>query len=102
MCKCSKIRRDGTSLIFIQYCYTSDKRTLLNTEVAIPPAYWKRSRIAANLPEIFGDPEALNKRLKAMLRIVEDIISHAVQKKIIDLLTFVKGTFKPDVGEKML
>ncbi|MFX1706898.1 site-specific integrase [Chitinophaga sp. CC14] len=102
VCKSSKIRRDGTSLIFIQYCYNSDKRTLLNTEIAIPPAYWKRSRIATNLPEIFGDPETLNKKLKSMLRVVEDIISHAVQKKIIDLLAFVKSTFKPDLNPEAL
>lgn len=33
---------------------------------------------------------------------VEDIISHAVQKKIIDLLAFVKGTFKPDLNPETL
>ncbi|MEV4886303.1 phage integrase SAM-like domain-containing protein [Chitinophaga ginsengisegetis] len=102
VCKSSKIRRDGTSLIFIQYCYNSDKRTLLSTEIAIPPAYWKRSRITANLPKDYGNHEELNKRLKTLLRLVEDVISHALQEKIIDVLTFVKSTFKPDLNPENL
>ncbi|HEY9259100.1 site-specific integrase [Chitinophaga sp.] len=102
VCKSSKIRRDGTSLVFIQYCYNSDKRTLLSTEIAIPPAYWKRSRITANLPKEYGNYEELNKRLKTLLRLVEDVISHALQEKIIDVLTFVKSTFKPDLNPENL
>lgn len=102
VCKSSKIRRDGTSLIFIQYCYNSEKRALLNTEIAIPPAYWKRSRITANLPKDYGNYEELNKRLKTLSRLVEDVISHALQEKIIDVLTFVKSTFKPDLNPESL
>lgn len=102
VCKSSKARRDGTSLIFIQYCYNSEKRALLNTEIAIPPTYWKRSRITANLPTAYGNHEELNKRLKQLLRVVEDVISHALQEKIIDVLAFVKSTFKPDLNLESL
>jgi len=31
-------RRNGTNLISIQYCYSSDKRPLLYTGLAIPPS----------------------------------------------------------------
>ena len=35
ICSASKIRRDGTSLIFIQYCLNTENKTLLNTEIGI-------------------------------------------------------------------
>ncbi len=35
-------RRDGTSVITIQYCYSSDRRTLLFTGLAVPPRYWNK------------------------------------------------------------
>jgi len=33
---CFKPRTDGTSNIHIQYCYTPEKKTLLDTEIIIP------------------------------------------------------------------
>lgn len=32
-------RRDGTSAISIQYCYSSDRRTLLFTGLAVPKSW---------------------------------------------------------------
>ena len=40
ICPRSKVRLDGTGIIFIQYCYSATKRTLLNTEITIPTEYW--------------------------------------------------------------
>jgi hypothetical protein len=37
ICPKNKVRKDGTSIIFIQYCGSDNKKTLLNTEIAIPP-----------------------------------------------------------------
>jgi len=39
ICKKSKARKDGTSVVFIQYCFDSNRRTLLNTGIAIPSNY---------------------------------------------------------------
>lgn len=91
ICPKNKVRRDGTSIIFIQYCGIDDKKTLLNTEIAIPPNYWNRKylRIAADLPEVYGNAATLNQRLADLLRKAEDIISHAVKKKVSDVLAFV-------------
>ncbi|HEY8689525.1 MAG TPA: hypothetical protein VIM07_09855 [Chitinophagaceae bacterium] len=52
ICKKRLMRRDGTSIIFIQYCHSLEKRTLLNSGIAIPPNYWnlKRLRINTDLP----------------------------------------------------
>lgn len=36
ICNPKEIRRDGTAIIFIQFCYSSENRTLLNTGIAIP------------------------------------------------------------------
>jgi phospholipid N-methyltransferase len=51
-CSATKVLRDGTSLIFIQYCKSETNKTLLNTGIGIPFNYWnkKLGRIAGNLP----------------------------------------------------
>ena len=38
ICERKFVRRDGTSLIYIQYCFSAEKRTLLNTEITVPSA----------------------------------------------------------------
>lgn len=98
ICPKNKVRRDGTSIIFIQYCGADGKKTLLNTGIAIPPNYWNRKylRVSADLPENYGNAADLNQRLADLLRKAEDIISHAVKTKISDVLSFVKKTFHPD------
>ena len=69
------MRKDGTSIIFIQYCHSLEKRTLLNSGIAIPPNYWnqKRLRINADLPVSYGNPEQLNEQLQHAIRVAEDI-----------------------------
>jgi hypothetical protein len=66
ICTASKMRRDGTSLIFIQYCESADNKTLLNTEIAIPPTSWNKrlKRISDTLPISFGKADELNKDLQ--------------------------------------
>ncbi|GAA0548091.1 site-specific integrase [Chitinophaga japonensis] len=98
VCKKKFVRRDGTSVIFIQYCHSIDKRTLLNSGIAIPPAYWniKRSRIDGNLPEVYGNASSLNERLQQAIRVAQDILNFTMKEKISDPLSFLKATFRPD------
>ncbi|MEO7293364.1 MAG: site-specific integrase, partial [Ginsengibacter sp.] len=98
ICSASKIRRDGTSLVFIQYCMSAENKTLLNTELTIPPRYWnkKLNRISDNLPIDTGIASELNKELQRQIRLAEDIISFAIDKKMKDPVKFVKAIFKPD------
>lgn len=98
------IRKDGTSIIFIQYCHSLEKRTILNSGLAIPPSYWnlKRLRISAELPASFGSHELLNERLQNTIRIVEDILFYAEKNKVKDPLSFLKQTFKPDLDISLL
>ena len=54
-----KPRKDGNSVIYFQYCFSSTNRVLLNTDIAIPVSYWnpKRQCISKSLPTEFGDSE---------------------------------------------
>lgn len=98
------MRKDGTSIIFIQYCLSLEKRTLLNSGIAIPPSYWnlKRLRISGELPESFGNHELLNERLQNTIRIVEDILVFASKNKIKEPLSFLKENFRPDLDLSVL
>ncbi len=98
VCNSSKVRRDGTSLIFIQYCFSSENKTLLNTGIAIPPNYWhkKLNRIAEDIPMQFGKAGDLNKELQRQIRLAEDIISFALENKVKDPVAFARKTFAPD------
>lgn len=91
-------RRDGTCVISIQYCYSSDKRTLLFTGLSIPPRYWNKKlmRISSDLPVQFGKADQMNRQLQQMLRVAEDIVSFALQQQVEDPVDFLKQLFKPD------
>ncbi|MEP7371750.1 MAG: site-specific integrase [Chitinophagaceae bacterium] len=97
VCKKALMRQDGTSIIFIQYCHSQEKRTLLNSGIAIPPTYWnqKRLRINADLPTSYGKADILNEQLQESIRLAQDIVSYALKKKIADPLDFLKSTFHP-------
>lgn len=93
-----RIRKDGTSPIGIQYCYSTDKRTVLNTGLFVPPRYWNKKllRITQELPEEYGKTDHLNLRLQKMIRTAEDIVSFALQEKLEDPVAFLKRMFQPD------
>lgn len=97
ICDAKKIRRDGTTLIYIQYCFSTERRTLLNTEIGIPPTFWNKRKlcISKELPPNYGDSPRLNEDLRRMYRIAEDIISYAIANKIEDISNFAKKTFHP-------
>ena len=104
ICERKDVRRDGTSLVNIQYCYSSRHRTNLNTGIAIPPEFWikKSQRIAANLPSNYGDPIRLNEEITRLFRMAEDIITFATKSKLDNIPVFVKKTFHPDFDVRSL
>lgn len=97
VCTKKDMRKDGTSIIFLQYCYSIDKRTLLNTGIAIPPSFWNRKKLRINddLPLIYGEVADLNQRLQTGIRIAQDTLTYAVKEKVKDLIGFLKNTFRP-------
>ncbi len=98
ICPKAKIRKDGTSIVFLQYCGTNDKKTLLNTGIAIPPKYWsKRSNcISETLPDIYGSTLALNEQLLELSRRAEDIIKHGNKAGVMNLVEYLKRLFSPE------
>jgi hypothetical protein len=72
-------RKDGSSPIYIQYCHSSDKRTLLPTGIFIPPGCWNRRllRIMQDLPAEFGQADLLNLQLREMVRSLENLVTFA-------------------------
>ena len=93
-----RARRNGTNLISIQYCHSSDKRMVLYTGLALPARYWnkKQQKIVADLPQQFGQAAELNVRLQKMIRVAEDIVSFALLHKVEDSVAFLKKIFQPD------
>jgi hypothetical protein len=91
-------RKDGTAAIYIQYCFSSDRRILLSTDLAVPPAHWNKRllRISPSLPKSFGDAETLNSRLQKMLRTAEDMISYALEQKMADPIAFLRKAWHPE------
>jgi hypothetical protein len=95
VCEKKDIRRDGTSVIFIQYCYSSGRRTKLNTGIAIPPKYWNKKKqiIQNDLPSEYGTAEFLLRQLKSKMRYAEDLVDLAIRKNIQHKGRFVKQAF---------
>ncbi len=91
-------RKDGTAVISIQYCFSSDKRTLLFTGLAVPPRYWNKRllRISPDLPPEYGCAEQMNLQLQKMVRKAEDIVSFALEQKMEDPVDFLKKLWHPD------
>ena len=104
ICSASKIRRDGTSIVFIQYCQSAESKTLLNTGIAIPQGFWHKMlrRISEKLPDQFGQADVLNAEIKRQVRPVEDILAFACERKYEDLVKFLKAIYKPDFDLKSL
>lgn len=97
ICPKNKARADRTSIVFIQYCYSATNRTLLNTDIAIPPEYWHKKQccITDKLPAVYGNYAELNQELTRQQRIAEDLVTHARKIGISNPGAFVKKTFFP-------
>ncbi len=97
ICRTQRVRRDGTVKVYLQYCLTSDKRTLLETGIEIPLRCWnkKKAFITEDLPDPYGDSTELNDSIKRQLRNAEDVVDILLKRKVIDQLDFLKQHYKP-------
>jgi Phage integrase SAM-like domain/Arm DNA-binding domain len=89
------VRKDGTSLIFLQYCHSAEQRVLLSTDIPIPQNYWnkKTGRIADNLPPQYGNANELQVSLTEKLRKSEEMVEYAVKKRNTCPMEFLKENF---------
>ena len=94
--KKDKVRKDGTSLIFLQYCYSANKRILLGTDIGIPENYWNRKTCAIlrGLPKEYGDVSNLEDLLREKLRQAEKLVDYALKQANTCPLRFLKKNFK--------
>lgn len=92
-------RKDGLSPISIQYCFASDKRTVLPTGFSIPARCWNKKlhRITAELPADIGQADLLNLQLQKMVRSAEDLVTFALEQKMEDPVGFLKKAWRPDL-----
>lgn len=98
ICKKEWVRRNGTSVIYLQYCRSSEERVLVDSGLAIPPEYWNRknNRINSNLPEDFGKVKDLEIHLLQKLRRAEDLVSYALSHTYISPTKFLKEKFSSE------
>lgn len=97
ICKAAKTRKDGTASIAIQYCFSSDRRALLDSGISLPPKYWNNRRecILNSLPTQYGDANILNDQLGIEIRKAEDIITLALKQNE-DPVDFFKFYYDPN------
>src|SRR5258708_3515974 len=90
-------RKDGNSVIYYQYCYSSANRVLLSTEIAIPNQYWNKKRqcISKLMPENFGVADNLNTELSHIKKIIEAVIEHGTNLREPNVGEYVRQTFNP-------
>ena len=95
----NKPRKDGLSVIYFQYCFSSTNRVLLNTDLYIPASYWNRKRecVSKLLPIALGDFEKINAAIARMHRVITAIVEHGHQSRVEEIGVYVKQTFKPDM-----
>jgi integrase len=90
-----KVRKDGTSLIYVQYCYSTNRRILIGTSVSIPEIYWnkKNCTISPLLPPQYGTADKLVAELREKIRNAEQLIDYALQSAICPI-SFLKNNFE--------
>ena len=93
--KKGKARKDGTSMIFIQYCFSAQRRVLIATGTSIPECHWNRrtSSISQQLPSEYGNVDLLETALREKLRRAESIVDYAVRKTHTCPMRFLKRNF---------
>lgn len=97
VCKAAKVRKNGTAVVSIQYCFMSEARTGLGTGIAIHPKFWNRKRkcVSNCLPDIYGSPEKLNEKIEQELKNAQNIVSLELKRKE-NPLDFFKRYYNPD------
>jgi hypothetical protein len=94
ICNIKRCRKDGTTFIYLQYCYSwdPDLKTLLNTQIAIPPAYWDKKKLGIKeaLPQQYisakyESVEKINNELDRQQRLVCDLIKLAKEQHVVEI-----------------
>ncbi|MCH5721255.1 phage integrase SAM-like domain-containing protein [Niabella hibiscisoli] len=103
ICRKSKALTDDNCPVYIQHCCDEKHKPLFGTEVRIPLNYWNKKKrcLSSQLPKEYGDYKAINDELIRRKKIVEDLVSYALLKKVQNRVEFVKRYYSPafDISE---
>ena len=104
ICEVKDKRNDGTSVIYLQYCYATGKRTNLNTGLSIPPRFWNKKQevVIEQLPVEYGSAGLINDEITRQLRLAEDLIRWTTHRTKTPLGDFIKKTYRPDLNIQTL
>jgi hypothetical protein len=93
--KKGEVHKDGTNLIYVQYCFSSQKRVLLSTDISIPAKYWdkKKGSILTSLPPEYGESQSLEADLREKHRRAEQLVDYALHDNT-NPVHFLKRHFK--------
>jgi Arm DNA-binding domain len=85
LCEQKRVRSDGTSMIFLQYCYDAEHKSFLSTEIPIPPEFWNRQQLCVKetLPPDYGNFEKINDDIDRQLNLAGDLTNLAKGKGLL-------------------
>jgi hypothetical protein len=91
----AKLGKNGTTPISLQYCFSAEKRVVINTGISIPFQFWnkKTGRLSKDLPSSYGDVPELENNLTEKLRKAEDMITYALKQRNTCPMKFLKENF---------
>ncbi len=98
ICRRVKVGKNGSTPISLQYCFSAEKRVVLNTGISIPFQFWnkKTGRLSKDLPPDYGNITELENNLTEKLRKAEDMVSYALKQKNTCPMKFLKENFNLD------
>lgn len=88
-------KKDGTTPIYIQYSYSREKRTLLNTQKSIEPKNWNFDK--GEIRRSYSDANALNAYLQMLKTRITNIVDTAITEKTEPTVEYVKSKFDNEV-----
>jgi integrase len=89
-------KKDRLHPIYYQYCYSSEKRVLLDSGIAIPGSYWNKKRqFIKDLPADYQPADTLNTELLRIKKIVESLIERGTKEQALNMGKYVKEQFSP-------
>lgn len=86
------LKKDGTTPIYLQYCYNSDKRTLIHTNIFIAPSEWNFDK--TEIRRSVDNHTKFNDTLKLYKAQAEQIVRIANEKGIKPTPEYVRMEFE--------
>lgn len=93
-------KKDGTTPIYLQYCYDSEIRTLINTGEFIEPKHWNFEKDIVR--KSYEDFENLNGKLENKLNKLKNLILEAKNEGVDPTLDYIRNKYNNPIAETSL